>query len=100
MFILLDLPGAYAGKYAPNWRSFRGRYSLLTFTTPEDLAERLRAFAREGISHVQFWMEPATMASIDLLAPTLKLLDRGMLHTLASATTRDVPGGRGGQLGW
>ncbi len=64
-------------RYTAELRSFRGRYPLLTFTTPENLAEQLRALAREGITHVQFWMEPATMASIDTLAPVLELLDRG-----------------------
>jgi len=44
--------------------------------TPEELAERLRAFARAGISHVQLWLEPNTMAGIDAFLPVLELLDR------------------------
>jgi len=46
-------------------------------STADSVVEGARSAGRNGISHVQFWMEPATMASIDLLAPTLKLLDRG-----------------------
>jgi len=44
--------------------------------SPEILAERLRAFAREGISHIQIAFQPMTLASIEAFAPTLELLDR------------------------
>lgn len=44
--------------------------------SPEVLAEALRAFAREGISHIQISFEPMTLASIEAFAPTLELLDR------------------------
>lgn len=44
--------------------------------SPEMLAEALRAFAREGISHIQLMFEPSTLASIEAFAPTLELLDR------------------------
>jgi probable F420-dependent oxidoreductase len=44
--------------------------------SPEVLAETLRAFAREGISHIQISFEPMTLASIEAFAPTLELLDR------------------------
>ena len=43
---------------------------------PELLADRLRAFAREGISHIQIVFQPMTLASIEAFAPTLELLDR------------------------
>ena len=43
---------------------------------PERLAEELRAYAREGISHVQLWLEPNTLESLDAFAPVLALLDR------------------------
>jgi hypothetical protein len=45
--------------------------------SPEVLAEALRAFAREGISHIQIAFEPMTLSSIEAFAPTLELLDRG-----------------------
>jgi alkanesulfonate monooxygenase SsuD/methylene tetrahydromethanopterin reductase-like flavin-dependent oxidoreductase (luciferase family) len=43
---------------------------------PERLAEELRAYAREGISHVQLWLEPNTLESLEAFAPVLELLDR------------------------
>jgi alkanesulfonate monooxygenase SsuD/methylene tetrahydromethanopterin reductase-like flavin-dependent oxidoreductase (luciferase family) len=44
---------------------------------PEVLAETLRAYAREGIGHVQLVLDPITQASLEELAPVLDLLDRG-----------------------
>ena len=44
---------------------------------PEELAATLRAFAAEGISHVQLVLDPITKPSIEALAPVLTLLDRG-----------------------
>jgi alkanesulfonate monooxygenase SsuD/methylene tetrahydromethanopterin reductase-like flavin-dependent oxidoreductase (luciferase family) len=43
---------------------------------PEQIADVLRAFAREGISHVQVHIEPSTLAGIEQLAPVLADLDR------------------------
>jgi probable F420-dependent oxidoreductase len=43
----------------------------------EELAEALRGFAREGVSHIQLSFEPMTLANIEAFAPTLELLDRG-----------------------
>jgi alkanesulfonate monooxygenase SsuD/methylene tetrahydromethanopterin reductase-like flavin-dependent oxidoreductase (luciferase family) len=42
---------------------------------PERLAEELRAYAREGIGHVQLWLEPNTLESLEAFAPVLELLD-------------------------
>ena len=42
----------------------------------EDLADLLRAYAREGISHVQCWIDPATVAGVEEFAKVLELLDR------------------------
>lgn len=44
--------------------------------TPEEIAATLRAFAAEGISHVQLVLDPITLASLDALAPVLEALDR------------------------
>lgn len=41
------------------------------------LAEALRAYAREGIGHVQLVVDPMTLASLEEFAPVLELLDRG-----------------------
>jgi probable F420-dependent oxidoreductase len=42
----------------------------------ERLAEELRAYAREGVSHVQLWLEPNTLESLEAFAPVLARLDR------------------------
>ena len=46
--------------------------------SPEELAELLRAYAREGISHVQLVLDPITRASIEEFAPVLEVLDRSV----------------------
>jgi len=43
----------------------------------EEMAEALRAFSAEGISHVQIVVEPITVASIESLGPVLAELDAG-----------------------
>jgi probable F420-dependent oxidoreductase len=43
---------------------------------PDKMAEELRAYAREGIGHVQLVLDPITRASIEGFAPVLALLDR------------------------
>ena len=43
----------------------------------EVMAEGLRAYAREGIGHVQLVVDPITEASVAALVPVLELLDRG-----------------------
>ena len=45
--------------------------------TAEEIAATLRAFAAEGIAHVQLVVDPITLASIEALAPVLEDLDRG-----------------------
>jgi len=45
--------------------------------SPEAMAEALRAYAREGIGHVQLVVDPITEASVAGLAPVLEQLDRG-----------------------
>jgi hypothetical protein len=42
---------------------------------PEDVAEVLRGYAREGIGHVQLVMDPITRGSIEAFAPVLARLD-------------------------
>jgi probable F420-dependent oxidoreductase len=43
----------------------------------ETIAEGLRAYAREGIGHVQLVVDPISEASVAALAPALQLLDGG-----------------------
>ena len=45
--------------------------------TPGELAETLRALARQGVGHVQLVLDPNTIAAIEEFAPVLELLDRG-----------------------
>ena len=42
---------------------------------PDDVAEVLRAYAREGIGHVQLVMDPITRDAIEAFAPVLSRLD-------------------------
>jgi alkanesulfonate monooxygenase SsuD/methylene tetrahydromethanopterin reductase-like flavin-dependent oxidoreductase (luciferase family) len=42
--------------------------------SPEDMADVLRAYAREGIGHVQLVMDPIDRASIEAFAPVLDVL--------------------------
>jgi probable F420-dependent oxidoreductase len=54
------------------------RQAIVPFEgTAEQLAEELRAYAREGIGHVQLVLDPITEASVAALAPALELLDGG-----------------------
>jgi hypothetical protein len=39
------------------------------------MAETLRAYAREGISHVQLVIDPITRDAIEAFAPVLAVLD-------------------------
>ena len=43
--------------------------------SPDLMADALRAYAREGISHVQLVIDPITRGSIEAFAPVLALLD-------------------------
>jgi alkanesulfonate monooxygenase SsuD/methylene tetrahydromethanopterin reductase-like flavin-dependent oxidoreductase (luciferase family) len=45
--------------------------------SPAQIADALRAFAREGIDHVQLVLDPITEGSIRALEPVLKDLDQG-----------------------
>ena len=66
--VLIDFPGAY-GRPAQPVPSFTG--------TPEELAAEFRAYAREGISHLQLYPDPCTVAGIEAIVPVLEILDRG-----------------------
>jgi len=45
--------------------------------TPEQIAAQLRAFVDEGISHLQVWTSPRTVAGVEQFAPVLEAFDRG-----------------------
>jgi alkanesulfonate monooxygenase SsuD/methylene tetrahydromethanopterin reductase-like flavin-dependent oxidoreductase (luciferase family) len=44
---------------------------------PEEIAQMLRTYAQEGLSHVQLWLVPNTIAALEWFAPVLTLLDHG-----------------------
>ena len=46
-------------------------------TSPEEVAETLRGYAHEGLSHVQLWLTPNTVKSLDWFEAVLDLLDQG-----------------------
>jgi alkanesulfonate monooxygenase SsuD/methylene tetrahydromethanopterin reductase-like flavin-dependent oxidoreductase (luciferase family) len=75
--LVVDLPGSYKGPFPDELRRYRSTRTPPVTGTPEEMADLLRAFAREGVSHVQLWLEPNTMAAIDAFVPVLELLDRG-----------------------
>ena len=43
----------------------------------EEIARMLLNYAQEGLSHVQLWLMPNTIASLEWFAPILTLLDHG-----------------------
>jgi alkanesulfonate monooxygenase SsuD/methylene tetrahydromethanopterin reductase-like flavin-dependent oxidoreductase (luciferase family) len=43
--------------------------------SPDEMAEALRAYAREGVGHVQLVLDPINEASIAALGPVLEKLD-------------------------
>ena len=63
--VLVDLPGK-AGRPRETKPALAG--------TPEELVTAFRAYAREGISHVQVYIEPNTQAGIERFAPVLEAL--------------------------
>jgi alkanesulfonate monooxygenase SsuD/methylene tetrahydromethanopterin reductase-like flavin-dependent oxidoreductase (luciferase family) len=46
-------------------------------TSPEQVARTLRGYAREGLSHVQLWLTPNTIRSLEWFKAVLDLLDHG-----------------------
>jgi alkanesulfonate monooxygenase SsuD/methylene tetrahydromethanopterin reductase-like flavin-dependent oxidoreductase (luciferase family) len=74
--VLVELPGAVAhpGGY-PGWDP--GEEGEALSGEPDELADAFRAFAQEGVSHLQVWVNPCTPAGVEALAPVLNMLDRG-----------------------
>jgi probable F420-dependent oxidoreductase len=65
-FVAFDLPGTTG--HPDVTRPLRG--------TPDEIAAELRAYASEGISHVQIYLDPMTLAGVEAFAPILEALDR------------------------
>jgi hypothetical protein len=45
--------------------------------SPEEIAETFSGFAREGIDHVQVWLNPMTADGVEPVGAVLALLARG-----------------------
>ena len=45
--------------------------------SPEGIAQMLRNYAQEGLSHVQLWLVPSTIASLEWFDQVFNLLDHG-----------------------
>ena len=43
---------------------------------PEVVAQAIRAFADEGIDHIQAYMVPSTIESVEWLAKVIEILDQ------------------------
>jgi alkanesulfonate monooxygenase SsuD/methylene tetrahydromethanopterin reductase-like flavin-dependent oxidoreductase (luciferase family) len=71
--VMIDLQGDDATPVRDWHARVRARARPLT-GSPAEIAEELRAFAEAGISHVQVWLRPNTLAGIERLAPVLELL--------------------------
>ncbi len=65
--VMVDFPGAYGrpGQLVP---SLTG--------TPQELADEMLAYADLGISTVQIYPDPCTVAGIEALVPMLEILDK------------------------
>jgi probable F420-dependent oxidoreductase len=66
--VFVHVPGTPIRGLPPHWD-----FTPLT-GSPEELAEELHRYAAEGITHVQLWLEPNTLESIEAFAPVLDLL--------------------------
>ena len=60
------------GPHAPSQMSAPGLTG-----SPDELAAQLRDHAEAGLSQVQLWIEPNTVAGYEAFAPVLEALDRG-----------------------
>jgi probable F420-dependent oxidoreductase len=75
--VLVDLPGRRA-RLGEDWfTDVRAAKGPPASGSAAELADLLRAYAGEGIAHVQVWLAPCTPAGIAAFAPVLELLDRG-----------------------
>jgi alkanesulfonate monooxygenase SsuD/methylene tetrahydromethanopterin reductase-like flavin-dependent oxidoreductase (luciferase family) len=69
--------GAGAAPFPPGMPGWSVGQGQVQSGSTERLAALFRAYAAEGISHLQVWVNPTTVAGIEQLAPVLQALDRG-----------------------
>jgi probable F420-dependent oxidoreductase len=75
--VLIDLPGRRALPGEDFIADIRVRIGPPATGSPEALADVLRGYANEGITHLQVWIAPLTLAGIEAFARVLQQLDRG-----------------------
>ena len=66
-----------ADKLVPLAGELELEHRVFPLDTPDAIADGLRAYAREGIAHVQLVVDPIDLASIRGLAAVLAELERG-----------------------
>jgi alkanesulfonate monooxygenase SsuD/methylene tetrahydromethanopterin reductase-like flavin-dependent oxidoreductase (luciferase family) len=75
--LLVDAPG-WRGRASANCHTdLRAAIGPPASGSAEELATVLRGFAAAGITHVQVWLEPNSLAGIEAFAAMLAHLDRG-----------------------
>lgn len=72
---LVELPDCKAGVPETTWTRLISSFKPIT-GSPEEIAEALRGFAREGVDHLQVWLEPFNMKAVEAFAAVLERLDR------------------------
>ena len=71
--IVINLPIAQA----QSWQRSPAQGEQPGATSPAEIAEMLRGYAREGLEHVQIWLTPNTLTGLEWFAAVLDLLDHG-----------------------
>jgi alkanesulfonate monooxygenase SsuD/methylene tetrahydromethanopterin reductase-like flavin-dependent oxidoreductase (luciferase family) len=70
----VDLPDVASHPGSELYRSGRGRAIR---GEPAEVAATLRGYAAAGVSHIQVWLDPSSVAGIEWFADVLADLDRG-----------------------
>lgn len=73
--MMFDLPGFARESGAPWVWNLRSRREPAVTGSVEELAGTLRQLAADGITHVQLWIDPNTIAGVEAFGEVLDLLD-------------------------
>ena len=74
--VVVDLPGRRALPGGNTFADVRVGMGPPMSGPPDELASQLRAYADEGITHLQVWIAPLTLSGIEAFARVLERLDR------------------------
>ena len=61
---------------ATRWGAIRRHWSARISGTPAEIAASIRAYGEQGVSHLQLYPVPNTLATLETLAPILDELQR------------------------